>query len=188
MARQYTTIALLAVALAVALFLGYKVSAFTAPMASKVVISFLIGACCSGLSGYHRHVRVDPHQYPRRERRPFEPWARTEDCIAWRLRNRTGSYLVVAARCRHPLFLLRWVAGPGARALSTRWLWLRRFAGGTFCPVRWRHLHQSRRRGRGPGGQGRGGDPRRRSPQSRGNRRPGGRQCRRLCRPRRGYL
>jgi K(+)-stimulated pyrophosphate-energized sodium pump len=52
MARQYTTIALLAVALAIALFLGYKVSAFTAPMASKVVISFLIGACCSGLSGY----------------------------------------------------------------------------------------------------------------------------------------
>jgi K(+)-stimulated pyrophosphate-energized sodium pump len=52
MARQYTSIALLAVALAIALFLGYKVSAFTAPMATKVVISFLIGACCSGLSGY----------------------------------------------------------------------------------------------------------------------------------------
>ncbi len=52
MTRQYTTIALLAVALAVALFLGYKASAFTAPMANKVVISFLIGALCSGLSGF----------------------------------------------------------------------------------------------------------------------------------------
>ena len=34
MTRQYTTIALLAVALAVALYLGYKTSAFTAPMAN----------------------------------------------------------------------------------------------------------------------------------------------------------
>jgi K(+)-stimulated pyrophosphate-energized sodium pump len=52
MGRQYTSIAVLAVVLAVALFVGYKFSDFTAPMAGKVVISFLIGAVCSGLSGY----------------------------------------------------------------------------------------------------------------------------------------
>jgi K(+)-stimulated pyrophosphate-energized sodium pump len=52
MGRQYTSIAVLAVVLAIALFVGYKFSDFTAPMAGKVVISFLIGAVCSGLSGY----------------------------------------------------------------------------------------------------------------------------------------
>ncbi len=52
MSRQYTSIALIALVLAVALFLGYRLSPFTSPMAGKVVISFLIGACCSGFAGY----------------------------------------------------------------------------------------------------------------------------------------
>src|SRR5246127_2471396 len=51
MKRQYGTIAMIAVALAVILFIGYKLSPFTAPYANKVVISFLIGAACSALSG-----------------------------------------------------------------------------------------------------------------------------------------
>src|SRR5579859_41957 len=52
MSRQYTTIGALAVVLAIALFVGYKFSDFTAPLAGKVVISFLIGAVCSGLAGF----------------------------------------------------------------------------------------------------------------------------------------
>src|ERR1700735_3693022 len=52
MSRHYPTIAALAVVLAIALFVGYKFSDFTSPLAVKVVISFLIGAICSGLSGY----------------------------------------------------------------------------------------------------------------------------------------
>src|SRR6202167_2834327 len=52
MSRQYTTIAALAVVLAIALYVGYRFSDFTAPLAGKVVISFLIGACCSGFAGY----------------------------------------------------------------------------------------------------------------------------------------
>jgi len=52
MSRQYTTIAALAVVLAIALFVGYKFSDFTAPLAVKVVVSFLIGAVCSGFAGY----------------------------------------------------------------------------------------------------------------------------------------
>src|SRR6204780_3660467 len=52
MSRQYTTIAALAIVLAIALFVGYKFSDFTAPLAGKVVISFLIGAVCSGFAGY----------------------------------------------------------------------------------------------------------------------------------------
>ncbi len=51
MKRQYGSIAIIAVVLAVVLFIGYKLSAFTAPYANKVVISFLIGAACSALSG-----------------------------------------------------------------------------------------------------------------------------------------
>ena len=51
MKRQYGTIALIAVGLAVVLFIGYRLSPFTAPYANKVVISFLIGATCSALAG-----------------------------------------------------------------------------------------------------------------------------------------
>jgi K(+)-stimulated pyrophosphate-energized sodium pump len=51
MRRQYGTIALIAVVLAIILFFGYRLSPFTAPYANKVVISFLIGAACSALSG-----------------------------------------------------------------------------------------------------------------------------------------
>ena len=51
MKRQYGTIAIIAVVLAIVLFIGYKLSPFTAPYANKVVVSFLIGALCSALSG-----------------------------------------------------------------------------------------------------------------------------------------
>ncbi|HEX5234394.1 MAG TPA: sodium-translocating pyrophosphatase [Silvibacterium sp.] len=51
MKRQYSTIAMIAVALAIILYIGYRLSPFTAPYANKVVISFLIGALCSALSG-----------------------------------------------------------------------------------------------------------------------------------------
>ena len=51
MKRQYGSIAMIAIALAIVLFIGYKLSDFTAPYANKVVISFLIGAACSALAG-----------------------------------------------------------------------------------------------------------------------------------------
>jgi K(+)-stimulated pyrophosphate-energized sodium pump len=51
MKRQYGTIAMIAIALAIILYIGYRLSPFTAPYANKVVISFLIGALCSALSG-----------------------------------------------------------------------------------------------------------------------------------------
>jgi K(+)-stimulated pyrophosphate-energized sodium pump len=50
--RQYRTIGGIAVVLAVLLFAGYHMSARTAPFAMKTVISFLVGAVCSGLAGY----------------------------------------------------------------------------------------------------------------------------------------
>ncbi|MDI3254605.1 MAG: sodium-translocating pyrophosphatase [Bacillota bacterium] len=51
MRRQYGTIAIIAVVLAIILFLGYRLSPLTAPYANKVVISFLIGAACSAIAG-----------------------------------------------------------------------------------------------------------------------------------------
>src|SRR5438309_7533484 len=50
--RQYTTIGGIAVALAVVVFVGYHMSSRTSPYAMKTVISFLVGAVCSGLAGY----------------------------------------------------------------------------------------------------------------------------------------
>ncbi|MEO6803702.1 MAG: sodium-translocating pyrophosphatase [Granulicella sp.] len=50
--RQYQTIAMIAAVLAVALFVGYHMSARTSPYAMKTVVSFLVGAVCSGLAGF----------------------------------------------------------------------------------------------------------------------------------------
>src|SRR6266851_394478 len=50
--RQYTTIGEIAAALAIVVFVGYHMSSRTSPYALKTVISFLVGAVCSGLAGY----------------------------------------------------------------------------------------------------------------------------------------
>jgi K(+)-stimulated pyrophosphate-energized sodium pump len=50
--RQYRTIGAIALVLAVLVFFGYHLSPRTAPFALKTVISFLVGAVCSGLAGY----------------------------------------------------------------------------------------------------------------------------------------
>jgi len=52
MKRQYSAIAIIAVVIAVVLYAGYYSSAYSRPLANKVVISFIIGAACSALSGY----------------------------------------------------------------------------------------------------------------------------------------
>ncbi|HYN14195.1 MAG TPA: sodium-translocating pyrophosphatase [Terriglobales bacterium] len=50
--RQYKTIGMLSVVLAVLIFIGYRVSPRNAPLATKTVVAFLIGAACSGLAGF----------------------------------------------------------------------------------------------------------------------------------------
>ncbi len=50
--RQYQTIGILAAVLAVVVFAGYHLSPRTAPYAGKTVVSFLVGAVCSGLAGF----------------------------------------------------------------------------------------------------------------------------------------
>jgi K(+)-stimulated pyrophosphate-energized sodium pump len=52
LARQYRTIGIIAVILAVVVFAGYKASPRTSPYAIKTVIAFLVGAVCSGLAGF----------------------------------------------------------------------------------------------------------------------------------------
>jgi len=52
LARQYKTIGVLAVVLAVVVFFGYYLSPRTQPYALKTVIAFLVGAVCSGLAGF----------------------------------------------------------------------------------------------------------------------------------------
>jgi len=50
--RQYKTIGMLSIVLAVLIFIGYRVSPRNAPLATKTVIAFLIGAACSGFAGF----------------------------------------------------------------------------------------------------------------------------------------
>ncbi|WP_260739175.1 sodium-translocating pyrophosphatase [Tunturiibacter lichenicola] len=50
--RQYRTIGAIALVLAVVVFVGYRMSPRTSPFALKTVVSFLVGAVCSGLAGF----------------------------------------------------------------------------------------------------------------------------------------
>ncbi|WP_254063849.1 sodium-translocating pyrophosphatase [Granulicella sp. S190] len=50
--RQYRTIGAIALVLAVVVFVGYRLSPRTSPYALKTVVSFLVGAVCSGLAGF----------------------------------------------------------------------------------------------------------------------------------------
>jgi K(+)-stimulated pyrophosphate-energized sodium pump len=52
LARQYKTIGILAVVLALLVFLGYNFSPRTHDVAIKTVVAFLVGAICSGLAGF----------------------------------------------------------------------------------------------------------------------------------------
>jgi K(+)-stimulated pyrophosphate-energized sodium pump len=52
LSRQYRTIGIMAVVLAVAVFCGYYFSPRTQDVALKTVIAFLVGAICSGLAGF----------------------------------------------------------------------------------------------------------------------------------------
>ncbi len=52
MARQYRSIGMMAIVIAIALFCGYFFSPRTHDMALRTVIAFLVGAVCSGLAGF----------------------------------------------------------------------------------------------------------------------------------------
>jgi len=52
LARQYKTIGILAVVIAIIVFCGYNFSPRTHDVAIKTVIAFLVGAICSGLAGF----------------------------------------------------------------------------------------------------------------------------------------
>ena len=52
LSRQYRTIGILAVVIAVVVFFGYYLSPRTQDVALKTVIAFLVGAICSGLAGF----------------------------------------------------------------------------------------------------------------------------------------
>jgi K(+)-stimulated pyrophosphate-energized sodium pump len=52
LSRQYRTIGILAVVIAIVVFFGYYFSPRTQDVALKTVIAFLVGAICSGLAGF----------------------------------------------------------------------------------------------------------------------------------------
>ena len=52
LSRQYRSIGIMAVVLAIVIFLGYYFSPNTRDVAVQTVIAFLVGAICSGLAGF----------------------------------------------------------------------------------------------------------------------------------------
>ena len=131
-------------------------------------------------------VDLHPQQLPHRPRRPLQhqPGPPHRPARRGGLRPAGGGH--EPARRGRPLRpgeRLQQRRGVGRHPPAHRGLRLRRLLRGPVRPVGRRDLHQGGRRRRRPGGQGRGGHPRGRPPQPGGDRRPGGRQRRRLRRP-----
>src|SRR6201996_4599876 len=148
MSRQYTSIAALAVVLAVALFVGYKFSDFTAPLAGKVVISFLIGAICSGFAGYTgMFVSI-------RTNIRAASAARSSLGKALRIALHGGAVtgMVVISLSLLGVGLLFYLFGGLRDPQHVPYQ-----PGGFVCPVGWRDLHQGSGRGRRSGGKSRSG-------------------------------
>ena len=105
--RQYQTIGAIALVLAVVVFLGYHASPRTAPYALKTVISFLVGAVCSGLAGFtgmYCSIRANIRAASAaRSSARSRPQARPARRSRYRPRRRRS----VAARRRQPLSALR---------------------------------------------------------------------------------
>ena len=107
MSRQYGTIAIIAVVLAILLFIGYRLSPFTAPFAEQGGHQLSDRRHLLGPLRLYRHVRLHPDQYPRRQCRPYQPGPRPADRPARRRRHRPGRRRPLAARHRRPLLPLR---------------------------------------------------------------------------------
>ena len=136
----------------------------------------------------HRHVCLDPGQYPHGGGGDDEPQPRAADRAARRRRLRARGRGDEPARRGRPVLAVRRDAGLQARPAADRRLRLRRELRRALRAARRRHLHEGRGRRRGPRRQGRGGNPGGRPAQPRGDRGPRGRQRGRLCRPRRRPL
>ena len=142
MRRQYGTIAMIAVALAIILYLGYRLSPFTAPYANKVVISFLIGATCSALAG-QTGMWVSIRSNIR-----TASAARTSLGKALQIALRGGAVtgLIVVALSLLGVGILFLSFGGLSHPQQTPYqagrLRFRRLAGGALRPAWRRHLHQ----------------------------------------------
>ena len=89
--RQYQTIGIIALVLAIVVFAGYHLSARTAPYAAKTVISFLVGAICSGLAGFTGMYCSIRANHPHRVRRTHVAGPSAQDGAAWRCGHRPAS-------------------------------------------------------------------------------------------------
>ncbi len=139
-------------------------------------IFFLVGAAVLGADRVHGHVAVRPRQRPGGGRRARgRRAARDADRVPDRRRGRHVHRRPGPVRRRAGRADLQ-----GERAGRAGGLRLRRGAAGAVHAGRRRHLHQGRRRGRGPGGQGRAGHPRGRPAERRDDRGQRGRQRGRL--------
>ena len=157
--RQYRTIGAIAVVLAVVVFCGVPhVGHGRRRMRLKTVISFLVGAVCSGLAGYtgmYCSIRANIRTASA---------ARTSLNKALQMALRGGAVtglVVVALSLLGVGSLFLFFGGLGASAggavpVGRVWVWS--FAGGVVCAAWRRNLYQGRGCGRGPGGQGRGGN------------------------------
>ncbi len=193
--RQNTTITILALVLAVVIFILY---AFVRDhhdfdpvptalgLAFWTTLSFVLGAACSVVAGY-----VGMWISIRANIRTASA-ARTSlnDALRTALRGGAVSGLFVVAMSLFGVGGLYWLVSkftavsPAHIPAPDRRLRLRRLVRRPLRPARRRHLHEGRRRRRGPRRQGRGRHSRGRPAQPGRHRRPRRRQRRRLRRPR----
>ena len=178
LARQYTTIAIVAVVPFLADRLLHELGWGTA-------IGFLIGAVLSARGRLHRHERLGARQRAHRRGRHAAALAPALD-VAFRAGAVTGMLVVglgLLGVAGYYWVLTGWLDNsPKSADRRPGRPRLRRLADLDLRASRRRHLHQGRRRRRRPRRQGRGRHPRGRPAQPGGDRRQRRRQRRRLRR------
>ena len=163
--RQYRTIGLLSIVLAVILFVGYKIGPeYNRPFAAKTVIAFLLGAACSALAGFTgMYVSI-------RTNIRTASAARTSLNRAMQLALRGGAVtgLVVVSLSLLGVGLLFLMFGgldsPGGTrsAVPDCQVWVWGIFRGAICPVGRRNLRERLLMGADLVGKGRSGDSGRR--------------------------
>ncbi len=139
--RQYRTIGVIAILLAVLVFIGYHMSDRMAPYAIKDGGELPYGSHLFRAGGIYRHVLLHTSEHPNRFCGQKQPQSGPAYGTPRRRRHRLGGRRALAPRYRNSVSFLRWTGEPQGRALPARWvrIWsllVALFAqlGGAFTP------------------------------------------------------
>ncbi len=139
--RQYSTIAIIAVVLAIVIFAVYY---FTGQQSLAVYTAFayIVGATCSAVAGCRRNVHCRQDKHPHGSRSPAQRRESTRLLVPWRSHLRPDHHLDVTPRCLPDVHRTR--GRPADHPVRHHRVRFRCLICCTLRPARRRYLHESR--------------------------------------------